>query len=131
MTTKSLGPAERAVYELAEHGALDAAHAALYRRPISALARMGLLTRTEDGGYEAVRAATDKRPTLAPTSARRTSEPPPPSTPKPEPLETLVVRVPPAWLEALEAQGPNKSEAARQILGRALAAKSGSRRAAG
>jgi len=121
--SKSLGPAARAVYELVDSGAIGAAHAALYRRPLAELANAGLVRRLDDGAYVAIRAAGDKRPSVAPA---RASAPPPP---KATPLETLVVRVPPEWLAALDAIGPNRSEAARAIIGKALARASGTRAA--
>jgi hypothetical protein len=123
--TKTLGMAARAVYELVDAGAIGPQHAALYRRPLAELMAAGCVRRLESGAYESVRAATDKRPSSAPPA--RSTQPPP--EPKPEPLETLVVRVPPAWHAALEAIGPSKSEAARAILGRALARGSGTRTA--
>lgn len=118
-----LGPAERAVYELVERGAIDAAHAGLYRRPLLALARAGLVRREDDGAYTAIQAKTDKRASTPPPAA-----PPPPAS---EPMQTLVVRVPAAMLEALDAIGPTRSEAARVVLARALAARSGQRIRAG
>ncbi len=122
MTTKTdrLGPAERAVYELAERGAIGAAHAALYRRPLSALARAGLVRRLDSGAYEAIRAPSDTRPPPASEPPARTSTPPPPALPRPEPMQTLVVRVPTELLEVLDSIGPNRSEAARAVLKRAL-----------
>jgi hypothetical protein len=122
-----LGPAERAVYELVERGAIDAAHAGLYRRPLLALARAGLVRRDDDGAYTAVQAKGDKRASTPPPAAP-VSVPPPPEAP---PMQTLVVRVPVAMLEALDAMGPTRSEAARLVLARALAARSGQRMRAG
>lgn len=107
---------ERAVYELAEAGALDASHAALYARPIGKLARAGLLTRAADGSYLAVRAATDTRP------ARPGTVPPPaPTKPAAPPMETIVAKVPAEWIDVLDAQGTSRSEAIRALLGKALA----------
>jgi len=120
MTTKTdrLGPAERAVYELAERGAIGAAHAALYRRPLAALARAGLVRRLDSGAYEAIRAPSDTRP--PPPASEPPQAPSVPPAPRVEPMQTLVVRVPVELLEVLDALGPNRSEAARAVLRRAL-----------
>jgi len=118
---------ERAVYELADIGALGPAQAPLYARSIGKLARAGLLRRREDGTFEAVRAATDKRP-------RPASVPPPalagvpPLALKSPPMETLVCKIPAEWMDVLDAMGPNRSEAARVVLGRALKHASGESR---
>jgi hypothetical protein len=118
--TERLGPAERAVYDLVERGAIDASHAGLYRRPLAALARVGLVRRLDSGAYQAIRAASDTRPPPASETppARAPSEPPA-STREP-PMQTLVVRVPVELLEVLDTLGPNRSEAARAVLRRAL-----------
>jgi hypothetical protein len=131
---------ERVVYDLAEAGALDAAHAVLYPRPIGRLVRAGLLVRDEHGGYRAVRAATDTRPPparvtpppfeqarLGPVGvpARAPSTPPP--APREAPLVTLVVRVPQEWVDTLDGMGPDRSTAARALLRRALSSASGTR----
>jgi hypothetical protein len=119
---------ERAVYDLADAGALDAAHAPLYARAIGRLAARGLITRDEHGVYRAVRAATDTRPPRAATvPPPKPSEPP---TEESEPVGILVVRVPQSWLDVLDARGPSRSAATRAILGRALAAGSGQRKRA-
>ncbi len=127
MTT--LSELERAVYALADAGAIDARTAPLYQRALGRLAALKLITRHEDGTYRAVRAATDRRPTLPPALPREEpkSEPPPAAEPV-EPQGVLVVRVPQAWLDALDARGESRSAATREILGRALASGSGSRR---
>jgi hypothetical protein len=49
------------------------------------------------------------------------SEPPP----APDAMVTLVCRIPQAWLDTLDAMGPTRSEAARRMLGKALAQGSG------
>lgn len=115
-----LGYAERAVYELIESGRFTAAHAALYRRPVAALANAGLVRRTEDGAYVPVHAV---------THAQTIPSPPPESKPASEPSGTLVVRVPQRILDALDAIGPTRSEATRSVLNRALG--SGLRKAVG
>jgi hypothetical protein len=117
--SRDLTPADRAVYHLAERGGLDAAHAALYRRQLSNLARHGLVTRMPDGAYLVV-----------PSRTHMPSEPPP--APSEPPMATLVVRVPQAWLDELDAHGPTRSEALRAVLGpavKSLAGKSGQRKA--
>jgi hypothetical protein len=121
---------ERAVYELAEVGALDAAHAVLYARPIGKLARAGLLTKTLEGVYEAVRAATDTRPPRATIAPRPVSMAPAAKTepaPPPAPMETIVAKVPAEWVPVLDAMGPSRSEAIRRLLGKALMSASGAR----
>ncbi len=127
MKRNTMSDLERAVYALAEAGALDASHAVLYARPIGKLARAGLLTRAADGAYLAVRAATDTRPpraTIAPPASVALIAPKAPPAP---PMGTLVVRVPQEWLDVLDAMGPDRSTALRTVLGRALASASGSR----
>lgn len=126
MKRNGMSDLERAVYDLADAGALDASHALLYARPIGRLARAGLLTKdAETGAYRAVRAASDTRP-----PSRGSVIPAAPPEPKPV-LGTLVCRVPEEWLEVLDAMGPSRSEAARVMLGRALANASGARRKVG
>jgi hypothetical protein len=126
MTNSSrLGPAERAVYELVERGAIDAAHAALYRRPLIALHKHGLVKRLESGAYEAIRASTER----AAHAETMPAPPPPSSTPEVEPMATLVVRVPAHIIATLDEIGPSRSKAARAVLTRALG--SGLRKAAG
>ncbi len=145
MKRTTMSELERAVYDLAEAGALDAAHAVLYPRPIGKLVRAGLIERTEvmaeDGRpvtvFRAVRAPTDTRPprsltpaSVAPVAIARTipAPPPPVSTPAPDPMGTLVCRVPQAWIDTLDAMGfESRSEAARIMLGKALASGSGAR----
>lgn len=53
----------------------------------------------------------------------------PPAAPNPDELVTLVCRVPRSWVDTLDAMGPNRSEAARKMLGKAMSASSGTRRA--
>lgn len=133
MKRNAMSDLERAVYDLAEAGALDAAHAVLYPRPIGKLARAGLLERVEVDGvlvYRAVRAPTDTRPartTIAPPTVTQ-APPAPPPAPAPDPMGTLVCRVPQAWIDTLDAMGfESRSEAARIMLGKALANASGAR----
>lgn len=132
MKRNTMSDLERVVYDLAEAGALDAAHAVLYPRPIGKLARAGLLHRREDGSYEAIRAQSDTRPppraSERPPAVLATPTPKAPPAPKPDPMGTLVVRVPAEWLDVLDAMGPDRSQALRAVLGRALAAKSGERK---
>ena len=126
---------ERAVYELAEVGALDASHAALYARPIGKLARAGLLTRTPEGAYQAVRAATDTRPprtTIAPAAVSQTPPPPRlPVAPKAPSMYPVQARVPQEWVDLIDAMGPDRSTTLRTLIGRALANGSGARRRTG
>ncbi len=127
MKRSTMSDLERAVYELAEVGALDASHAALYARPIGKLARAGLLTRTPDGAYQAVRAATDTRPprtTIAPAAVIQA----PPKAPSMYPVQA---RIPQEWVDAIDAMGPDRSTTLRALLGRALANGSGARRKTG
>lgn len=118
---------DRAVYELVERGAIDAAHAGLYRRNLLALARHGLVRRLDNGSYAAIRAATDTRPPEAPAPVTTVSSVPPP--PEVEALVTLVVRVPQEVIDMLDAIGPSRSKAARAIFARTLG--SGMRKASG
>jgi hypothetical protein len=124
----ALGTAERAVYHLVETGQVNATHAGLYRRELRALVAHGLVQRADDGGFAAVhvkgapRPATTPPPTPAPAA--------PPAEPRPVPMATMVVRVPPEWLDLLDARGPDRSTALRDLLGRALATGSGTRRRA-
>ena len=134
MSNHAMSELERAVYDLADSGALDAKHTPLYARTVGRLVARGLLVRAPDGAVRAVRAATDTRPPRAgsvhPPALPR-EEPPAsvaPPAPPAEPQGILVVRVPQSWLDALDARGESRSAAVRAILGRALAAGSGSRR---
>lgn len=122
---------DRAVYELVERGAIDAAHAGLYRRSLLRLANRGLVRRLETGAYQAIRAATDTRPPLANAHVPTIPAPPPPSAPAPESeaMVTLVCRVPQHILDTLDSIGPSRSKAARAVLDRALG--SGMRKAVG
>lgn len=105
---------ERAVYDLAAADKLTAAHSRLYSRPIGKLARAGLLRRRPDGGYEAVKGGA-----LQPEAA-------------PAPVMVAIwSRVPEEWLPAIDAVGPDRSTAIRALLGKALAAGSGLRKAVG
>lgn len=128
MKRNTMSDLERAVYDLAEAGALDASHAVLYARSIGKLGRAGLLTKDDAGVYRAVRAASDTRPpkpgTMPPPAPQK---PVAPAAPPAPPMGTLVVRVPQDWLDILDAMGPDRSTALRTVLGRALAAGSGSR----
>jgi hypothetical protein len=128
----ALGTAERAVYHLVEAGQVTAATAGLYRRELRALAGHGLVTRTDDGGFAAVLVAGEPAPRATPAPSRPPSRPyhEPPAH-KPVPMQTLVARVPAEWLDMLDARGPDRSTALREVLGRALAAGSGLRKAAG
>ncbi len=137
-----LGPAERAVYELVERGAIDASHAALYRRPLLALAKHGLVKRLETGTYQAVRASSDSQAPAHPDATiqlghdlihsrrpGRESEPPSVAPPEAEPMVTLVARVPKSTIDMLDSIGPSRSKATRAVLARALG--SGMRKAVG
>lgn len=112
--SRDLGPAERAVYHLVEAGGVGPTHAALYRRQLGALARVGLVTRADDGAYRVVPASVPPPAPEAPGQSR--------------PWATLVVRVPQAWIDVLDDKGPSRSEALRAVLGKALASQSGSHR---
>ena len=109
-TRNTMSDLERAVYDMAEAGILDAVRARLYTRPIGKLERAGLLAPRKGGGWEAVKTGTM----------------PPPAV---DPLVSLVTRVPQSWVDTLDAMGPNRSEAARTVLGKGLAAGSGLRKA--
>lgn len=105
----------RAVYELVERGAIDAPHAALYRRELMLLRVHGLVDKRADGAYVAVRAPGDTRPK---------SEPPPGpvvETPKTEPMVTITARVSSAVVAALERlHADTRSDAIRVLLERAV-----------
>jgi hypothetical protein len=131
--SQAMSELERAVYDLADAGALDAQHTPLYARAIGRLVARGLVVRGPDGTVRAVRAATDTRPPRAgsvhpPALPREEPAPSVPPEPAPEPQGVLVVRVPQSWLDLLDSRGESRSAAVRAILGRALAAGSGARR---
>jgi hypothetical protein len=105
---KRMGVAERAVYELIAAGKINVANAGLYRRPLQALAGEGLIRKRADGVFE-----------HAPLGEVAPGE---------EPMATLTVRVPVSMLEALDAEGPSRSEAARAALARGLAGANGRRK---
>lgn len=71
----------------------------------------------------------------APVPMPRTSGPRPiahaPVEPKRAPMPTLVARVPQEILDSLDALGPDRSTALREVLARAFAAVSGTRRRVG
>jgi len=116
----------RAVYHLVSTGQMTPWIVGMYRRQLGALAAAGAITRDAEGAYHA-------RP-LSEAPVRRTT-PPPKSTPAPvaapaevhPPMGTLVCKVPQEWIDILDAMGPTRSEAARTMLGRALASGSGAR----
>lgn len=85
---------------------------------MTALVGAGAVVRTEAGTYHPSGSATP-RPTAAPAPT------PAPMAPKPPPMGTLVVRVPQAMLDALDATGQTRSDAARTVLARGLEAVSG------
>jgi hypothetical protein len=103
---------ERSVYLLIEAGAIDASHASLYRRELAALRRANLADRAEDGSWYVIRAKTDTRPP-PPGSGTRPAV-------RPEPMTTLVAKVPETAIAALDAMGPNRSENLRAVLMAAL-----------
>lgn len=106
----------RAVYELVERGAVDAPHAALYRRELLLLSVHGLVAKRPDGAYVALRAAGDTRPA---------SEPPPGpvEAPRTEPMVTITARVSAAVVAALERLAADtRSDAIRVLLERAVGA---------
>ena len=98
-----MGDLDRPGYDLAAVGALTPARARLYPRPVGKLMRAGLLERARDGSL---------RPSSHPPAA--------PDAPKVEPMATLVVRVPQAWIDTLDAQGEDRSTAAREALAKGL-----------
>lgn len=55
----------------------------------------------------------------------------PPAAPNPDELVTLVCRVPRAWVDTLDAMGPNRSEAARRMLSKAMAGSGTMRKVSG
>lgn len=124
---RELGPAERAVYALVSRGDIDALHAPLYRRQLSALAGHGLVRRTDNGRFEAIQGTPPAlaTPEYPPNPANgtyhiRAAEPAP--EPPPEPTETIVARVPKSVIDLLDSQAPdgNRSEAIRRALIRGL-----------
>lgn len=129
----ALGTSERAVYHLVEAGQVTPTTAGLYRRELRALGAHGLVTRTEDGGFAAVLVQGEPRPKSTPPPSAPPSRPyhEPPRAVRSAPMSTLVARVPQEWLDLLDARGPDRSTALREVLGRALAAGSGIRKAAG
>lgn len=135
--TAALSAADRAVYHFVETGQCDAAHAALYKRQLSALRRAGLVLPRADGSWAPVPPRTDPPPppaaestparrtgTATPVSNRIPSVPPPSPPPAPQAtaLETLVARVPPEWLEAIDGLrgGRTRSDVVRELLEDAL-----------
>lgn len=117
-----LGPAERAVYMMLETGTLSPERSALFIRVLRSLVAARVARRNPDGSHELVNAATP------PIQNRRTEPPPPAPEPEPE-LITVSARLPAALVEALDNMGAkNRSDAVRQVLGRALGAGSGMRR---
>lgn len=140
----SITPAERAVYQLIEdRGGMDRTHTALYRHQIAALRKAGLVIDHPDGILRIVPDRGSVPPPGEPARvARSTMRPPahpapqaapaPPAEPREPPMGTLVVRVPPAWLDALRAEAgasETVSDVVRALLGKHLAGASGSRRA--
>lgn len=103
----------------------------LYKRQLNHLAELGVVQRREDGAYVVIAGDALQDPSTPPP--KRPSAPPPKSSPPPapepkaEPMGTLVARVPQAWIDLLDSMGPTRSEAARVLLGKALAHASGAR----
>lgn len=105
----------RAVYELVERGAIDAPHAALYRRELILLRVHGLVEKRADGAYVAVRAPGDSRPKTDPPPG------PEPVVVKTEPMVTITARVSSAVVAALERlHAETRSDAIRVLLERAV-----------
>jgi hypothetical protein len=138
----ALGTSERAVYHLVEAGRVTVYTCGMYRRELRALAEHGLVQRTDDGGWAPILVQGQPAPKTTPPPrdvAIDVALPPVrqptmlPSAPPVHgpPMNTLVARVPQEWLDVLDAMGPTRSEALRAVLGKALAARSGSRRAVG
>lgn len=125
--TNQMSEYDRAVYDLVDVGAVGPAQAPLYRRALGKLHARGLITKTESGEWRTVRAPTDRRgpASIAPPAA---ATPAPPQEPEREPHGVLVVRVPQSWLDTLDSRGESRSAVVRAILGRALAAGSGTRK---
>jgi hypothetical protein len=95
-TRIGLNDAERAVFELVVAGAISEAHGALYPKQLAALTEKGLIKRAK-GRYVTVEGA------QAPE--------------RPEPMVTLVVRIPAELMARIDSTGrPNRSEAAREAL---------------
>jgi len=95
----------RVLERLEDRGSFTPAHAALYPE-LSDLVQAGLVDVHADGTYTPAGGA-------APRAVR-------PRAPRPEPFETLAVRVPSAWLDRLEAIGPSRSDAARALIAKGL-----------
>jgi hypothetical protein len=138
MTLPAIGTEERAVYELVEAGRVDATRSGLYRSALRRLEAHGLVLRRADGGWglrEASPLETDAPPPprhstmrpASPVAAVTPSAPPPPREP---PMVTLVVRVPQAMLDAIDASGETRSDGVRTLIARGLSAGSGARRRA-
>lgn len=143
MSHHRITPAERAVYHLVEStGGLDDAHCSLYRHQIAALREAGLVLRHPDGVTRIVPSMAAPAETIPPRATAETIPPPAPSPapsspprastpPEGVPMATLVVRVPPEWLDVLEGMarpGETRSDVVRGLLGRAIAGSSGARR---
>lgn len=115
----------RAVYHLVSTGQMTVHVVPLYKRQLNHLADMGVIRRREDGAYEVIDGDAVKGASTPPP--KRPSAPPAAPEPKAEPMGTLVARVPQAWIDLLDSMGPTRSEAARVLLGKALAHASGAR----
>jgi hypothetical protein len=105
--TNHMGQADRLVYEMIGKGQIDRRHGVLYRRQLIALSNAGLVRLGPSGIYE------------------HTPREELPTSPEAVPMGTLTVRVPQDVLDALDAIGPSRSDAARIVLGRGLAGMSG------
>jgi hypothetical protein len=110
-----LNPEDRAVFQLVMHGVVNDVSVAMYPRAVSRLMQAGLIVRQKDGVY------------VTRTGGAAGSLPPPsaltPPKPRREAKVTLGVRIPEKWVPMLDKIGPDRSKAARDILGRALEGK--------
>ena len=117
-----LGQAERAVYLMLEGGPMTPEKSALFKRTLTGMVAAKLVRRREDGGHELV------APGYGPPLPRESVAPPPPPAAPPEPETiTVSVRLPANVVAVLDSMGaPNRSEAVRAVLARAVG--SGTRR---
>jgi hypothetical protein len=115
---RDLSTADRAVYDLVTRGGVDASHAALYRRQLGALARAGLVRRTDEGAF----VASSAQPvTIAAPGGNAPANGHTPAPPAEPPMVTVTCRVPAEVAQAIEALAAGANTARADIIRAALA----------
>jgi hypothetical protein len=120
-SARDLSTADRAVYDLVTRGGVDASHAALYRRQLGALARAGLVRRTDEGAF--VASSAQPVTIAAPGGNAPANGIHPPAPPAEPPMVTVTCRVPAEVAQAIEELANSTPGTARADIIRAALAR--------